>query len=101
MILLCLAVQNAGAKGFPTPDFQPSLTFLELNKREGTMDLKKSCPLKGRDGSPVTGLSVPSVDLPYTKDCGAALDTDGTGVHPAGDYFCSLLETCECSYWRI
>lgn len=77
------ALDNDGSKGFPTPNFQPSITFTELDRDDGTLNLRKSCPLKGTNGAPVTGLSIPSVDLSYSKDCGAPLDTDGTGAHLA------------------
>ena len=75
------ALEVDGSKGFPTPSFQPSITFTELNRGEGTLNMKKSCPLKGVDGSAVTGLSIPSVDLSYSKDCAAPLESDGTGAY--------------------
>lgn len=76
-------VQLPSAKGFPVPDFSPAVTFLELNSGTGELELLKACPLRGVDGSAVTGVSNNAgIDVPFTKDCGAALDTAPFGVPP-------------------
>eukprot|EP00892_Ulva_mutabilis_P008435 jgi/Ulvmu1/5964/UM026_0087.1 len=81
--VLSEASETDGSKGFPVPDFSPAMTFLELDAASGVLQLLKACPLRGVDGTPVTGVSGDAgVDVPFTKDCAAPLDFAPFGMDP-------------------
>lgn len=70
------------AKIFPAPDFQPSIGIITL--KDGEAVIEQSIKLKNTDGSPLTGLPLPSGDIGATGETALDLNLDELGYDPDG-----------------
>eukprot|EP00178_Gracilaria_changii_P025830 TRINITY_DN793_c0_g2_i1.p1 TRINITY_DN793_c0_g2~~TRINITY_DN793_c0_g2_i1.p1 ORF type:complete len:1156 (+),score=234.93 TRINITY_DN793_c0_g2_i1:4848-8315(+) len=88
------AAEGKKGKGFPLPAFAPTITHFGVAE-DATLKPIKYVPLRGEDGTPITGLSnTERDDTPYGPNCAgyvlrydpSGLDTEDLAVIPGTDY---------------
>lgn len=94
------ATKYAGAagkvgKGFPVPRFAPTIVHFQRNTTSSSIVLRKTVPLLGKDGKPISGVSnTMADDTPYGPGCAgdplpydpSGLDTEDIGFVRNTDY---------------
>lgn len=93
-------IKYAGAKdkfgrASPVPSFAPTIVYLSAQGDSRSKSIRKSVPLRGQDGKPITGIPNMAFDeVPYGPDCmgeplsydPSGLDTEDIGFIPGTDY---------------
>jgi len=88
------AAAGKAGKGFPVRAFAPTLVYFSLSPGGGAVNVVRSVPLAGTNGTPVTGLpNTARDDTPYAAGCGGeplaydvgGLDTEDVAPIPDTD----------------